>query len=357
MKRLALLLLLPLTAFAAAPPAATVVVEEVKAMSISPVMPLTGTVRPRHDVELTVGVDGQLVYVAEPGTRVKAGDVLARIETLTLELNLAEQQAQRDRAAAQLRFLEAQLRRQQDLARSNSLAANELEQTQSERDVAASDLRIAEVRARQIEDQLRRAEVRAVFDGIVAERLRRSGEDVARGTPLVRLINPDELEVRLLVPLRYSGRVSEGDRMRVFAYGRESEAVVRSLVPAMDPRQQAFELLLDVDGGGGWSVGEMVSVAVPLQAARNMLAVPRDAIILRQDASYVFRVTKEGVAEQVRVTPGDSSGGYIAVSGELAQGDAVVIRGGESLAPGQPVRVLDGVVAARATAAAALGAT
>src|SRR5690606_9747104 len=149
--------------------------------------------------------------------------------------------------------------------------------------------------------------------------------------------------------------VGVGDRMRVFAYGRESEAVVRSLVPAMDPRQQAFELLLDVDGGG-WSVGEMVSVAVPLQAARDMLAVPRDTIILRQDASYVFRGNEEGVAEQGRITLGDSGGGYVGVSGELAQGDAVVIRGGESLAPGQRVRVVDGVIAARA-ADAALGTT
>lgn len=358
MKRLMLMLLaMPLAVLAAPQPAATVVVQAVKEMKIAPIMPLTGTVQARHDVQLTMGVDGRLRFVAEPGTRVRQGDVVARIDTVQLELDLAEQEAQRERAAAQLRFLESQLRRQQDLARSNALAATELEQTQSERDVAASDLRIAEVRARQIEDQLQRASVRAEFDGIIAERLRRAGEDVSRGTPLVRLINVDQLEVRVLVPLRYRGRVSEGDRVRVFAYGRESEALVRSLVPAMDPRQQAFELLLDIDRTSEWAVGEMVSVGVPLQAARDTLAVPRDAIILRQDASYVFRVNGEGVAEQVRVTLGDSEGEYIAVNGELAQGDAVVVRGGESLAPGQPVRVLDGAIAARASAPSAVAGT
>ena len=339
-------------------PPATVVVQVVEKLQMSPSVPVTGTVYSRDDVQITLGVDGQLEYVAEPGTRVAKGAVIARIDTTQLELSRAEQQAQAERARAQLRFLDAQLRRQQGLADTNVLAANELEQTQSQRDVAASDLRIAEVRLAQIDDQLQRATVRADFAGVITERLRNVGEDVSRGTVVARLLDTERLEVRVLAPLRYQGRVSIGDSLRLFGYEREAVGVVRSMVPATDPRQQAFELRIDIRAGDAnsalpWSVGELVSVAIPLRSATEVLAVPRDALILRQEGSYVFRVSEEGTAERIAVDIGDSSGEHIAIEGDIAEGDQVVVRGGESLNHGQPVEVLNGrqsAVAARVEA-------
>lgn len=331
-------------------PPAAVVVQPVERMQMSPTVPVTGTVYSRGDVQITLGVEGQLDFVAEPGTRVKKGEVIARIDTTQLELSHAEQQAQAERARAQLKFLDAQLRRQQGLADTNVLAANELEQTQSQRDVAASDLRIAEVRLKQIDDQLQRATVRADFAGVIIERLRNVGEDVSRGTIVARMLDTERLEVRVLAPLRYQGRVTIGDELRLFGYEREATGTVRSMVPATDPRQQAFELRIDMNGVAPWSVGELVSVAIPLRTASDVLAVPRDALILRQDGSYVFRVSKEGTAERIAVAVGDSSGDRIAIEGELVEGDQVVVRGGESLQPGQAVEVLNGrqsAVAAR----------
>lgn len=349
-------------------PAATVVVQSVERLRMSPTVPVTGTVYSRDDVQITIGVDGELEYVAEPGTRVKKGEVIARIDTLPLELSRAEQQAQAERARAQLTFLDAQLRRQQDLADTNVLAANDLEQTQSERDVAASDLRIAEVRLKQIDDQLQRAIVRADFAGVITERLRNVGEDITRGTIVARLLDTERLEVRVLAPLRYQGRVAVGDELRLFGFEREAVGVVRSLVPATDPRQQAFELRIDIRGPRAddirgqaadvmpWAVGELVSVAIPLRTASEVLAVPRDALILRQEGSFVFRVNDDGTAERIAVSIGDSSGDRIAVQGELAEGDQVVVRGGESLAPGQLVEILNGrqsAIAARVEASRA----
>ncbi|MBW3567438.1 MAG: efflux RND transporter periplasmic adaptor subunit, partial [Proteobacteria bacterium] len=303
-------------------PPASVVVQSVEKMLMSPTVPVTGTVYSRDDVQITIGVEGQLEYVAEPGTRVKKGTVIARIDTTQLELNRAEQEAQAERARAQLKFLDAQLRRQQDLADTNVLAANELEQTQSQRDVAASDLRIAEVRLKQIDDQLRRAVVQADFAGVITERMRNIGEDVTRGTIVARLLDTDRLEVRVLAPLRYQGRIQPGDTLRLFGYEREMIGTVRSMVPATDPRQQAIELRIDINSGDinngdinnsdaetqPWSVGELVSVAIPLRSASEVLAVPRDALILRQEGSYVFRVSKEGTAERIAVVIGDSTG-------------------------------------------------
>lgn len=323
-------------------PPAAVVVEPVERMEVAPTVPITGTVYSRDDLQITMGVDGRLDYVAEPGTRVRAGDAIARIDTTQLRLSRDEQAAQATRAGAQLRFLDAQLRRQRNLADTNVLAANELEQTESQRDVAASDLRIAEVRLAQIDEQLQRAVVRAAFDGVVTGRMRREGEDVSRGTPVARLLDTSRLEVRVLAPLRYQGRVSVGDELQLYGFEREATGRVRAIVPATDPRNQSFELLIDISGADDlWTVGELVSVALPVRSGTLSLVVPRDALILRQDGSFVYRVTPEGTAERVAVTLGDSAGDRIAVRGNLNEGDRVVVRGGETVAPGQPVNILE----------------
>ena len=64
-----------------------------------------------------------------------------------------------------------------------------------------------------------------------------------------------------------------------------------------------------------------MSVAIPIRARQLALAVPRDALVLRQDGSYVFRISADNKAEQVKVEIGDSAGNLVAVSGDLAEGD------------------------------------
>ena len=145
---------LPLVAGAQEIQPAPVSVVEVVKTNIVPTVLVTGTIYSRNDVQITIGVDGQLEYVAEPGTVLKAGDIIARIDTLPLQLQKAEQEAQLQRAEVQLKFLSALLERQRDLLNTNSTSRNQMERTESDRDIAASDLRIAELRIKQIEHQL-----------------------------------------------------------------------------------------------------------------------------------------------------------------------------------------------------------
>lgn len=316
-----------------------VVVASVEEASLTPTQPIAGTVFSRHDVQITAGVEGQLTYVAEPGTVVSAGDEIARIDEVPLQLQRAEQNAQLERARSQLRYLSAQVSRQRDLP---SIAANAREQTVSDRDVAASDLKIAELRIAQIDQQLARAKITAPFTGVIVARERREGEDIARGTVLGRLVDLSRLEVRVMVPLRFYGRVNTGDTLTLYGYEKERAGVVRSLIPAVDARAQAFELRIDPvdDGQTPLTIGELVSVAVPMRSASESLVVPRDALILRREGAFVFRVNDDQTATRIPVTPGDSRGDVVAVSGDLLAGDQVIIRGAESLRDGAAISVV-----------------
>ncbi len=352
----ALCLFAPLAAQAQGePPASSVLVSEVQALAIVPTVPVSATVYSRNDVQITVGIDGQLTYVAEPGTYVKKGEVLASIDEGPLKLQLTEQRALAKRADAQLTFLNSQLIRQRSLAKTDDLSANQVEETVSNRDVAASDRAIAQARLRQIEDQIARSVVRAAFNGVVVERMRREGEDVGRGTVVARITDIEQLEVRAFVPLKYAGRVVAGDELTLFGYESRHTGTIRTLIPAADPRSQTFEVRIDLpssdDATSGWTVGQLVSVSVPIKAATAGLAVPRDALILRQDGTYVFRIDQDNLAQRVAVSLGDSQGDMVAVTGDLDAGDRIAIRGGESLRDGQTVTIVASPVASTSAAA------
>ncbi|MGB5689194.1 MAG: hypothetical protein WBM45_07945, partial [Woeseiaceae bacterium] len=89
-----------------------------------------------------------------------------------------------------------------------------------------------------------------------------------------------------------------------------------------------------------WTVGQLVSVGVPIRAREMALAVPRDALVLRHNGSFVFRINEDNAAEQVSVILGDSSGDMVAVEGALNEGDQVAIRGAENLTDGAATKIM-----------------
>ena len=356
MRRTALIVSVVLAAPALAqqPPAAVVQVADVSRSELSPTVAVPGTIYSRNDLQVTASIAGQLTMVAEPGSFIEQGAAVARIDTVPLALQRAEQEALLARAEINIRQLESQLRRQRELGDSNLVSEFELEQTEANRDLAISDASITRVRIRQIDDQIRRANISAPFSGIVIERMHRAGEDVARGEVLARMTDTRNMEVRAFVPLKHLPRTVVGDAIDVFATEARVSARIRALVPTGDVRSQTFEARIDLpeNAAESWTVGQLVSVAIPIRVREIALTVPRDALVLRSNGSFVFRVNDDNTAEQIEVEVGDTSGDLIAVRGSLREGDRVAIRGAENLRDGAGVKVMisssgsDGSVAA-----------
>lgn len=334
-----------------APPRIVSVVQ-VENRALSPKIMVIGSVHSRSNAELTSGIDGKLEWVQEAGTLVKAGEVVARLEQTRLVLQQEQQQAQIEYEQVSLTRLDREYSRLKKLIKSKNASETEVDKAQSERDLAAANLKLEQIKLKMILDNLDRTEVKATFDGIITERKHQAGEDISRSESIVAMTDPNNLEIRLHAPLKHSRRVKLGDELNIYHSQGEFYGNIRSLIPVSDIRSQTFEarISLPIEMQDAFSVGELVSLALPIAPKQLTTLVPRDAIILRSTGAYVFKIDNNNKAIKVSVELGDGEGEWIAVNGDLTDSDTVVIRGAETLQDGQLVKLqaLSGVKMATA---------
>jgi RND family efflux transporter MFP subunit len=340
---------------APAPPAPIVEVARADLASIAPTRWVPGSVVSRDDARLATSAAGRIEYVAEVGTRLKAGDRVAKLEDQALRLQLEDARSEVARIRAQRELADRQSERLGKLAASHSVAANQLDEAKAEVAQLGAQLRQAEVRVRSAQYELDQTEVRAPFPGVVSERLAQRGEFVATGAAIAHLVDIDHLEARVQAPLGLAAMLRTDMQLAIRggSGGDTAKARVRAIVPVGEERSRQFELRLALTDAS-LLVGSAIEVALPEREASRTLTVPRDALVVRADGSHVVRVSGDGSSERISVQTGASDGALTAVEGALNAGDLVVVRGAERLAAGQKVRIADAtaVIAASISTAA-----
>jgi RND family efflux transporter MFP subunit len=186
------------------------------------------------------------------GDSVKRGDLIA-----TLDRSLAAQdlemarsalrgaQADEHRAADEL--AEARARDERRQKNPDFFSKEDLAQAALQAKTAASAYEVARsrtaeqaTRVRQLETSLSRNEIRAPFDGRVAERFADAGAVVDPGTRLVRLISAGDLLVRAAVPPEEARRLKEGDAVTVTVrtLGLRIPGTLQRIAPEVDAASQ-----------------------------------------------------------------------------------------------------------------------
>lgn len=320
-------------------PAAVVEVSSARTQQVAPTIWVPGTVISRQDARIATEVAGYLLSAAEVGDRVEQGQTVGTLNTRLLRLSLRNSEAEIKRLEANLAYLHRQVKRVQQLAKASNTAESELDQLMMQRDMLTQQVVVAEVERDRILYDLERSQIKAPFSGVVVERAVEPGEYINQGDELVRLVNLDNIEVRAQAPIGVSHYVREGSLVQVKNDDLEQTTLLRRIVPVGDERSRMLEVRIQLQEAG-WVVGEAVRVELANGPSQTALTVPRDALILREQQAYVYRVGPDNIAHRVRVVTGNGAGSAIAVVGEIAEGDPVIVRGGERLQDEQPVKVL-----------------
>lgn len=318
---------------------ATVVTDTARLELLTPTTEVAATTVSLSDARISAEVSGRLIRIADIGTVVEAGDSMAQIDAIGLELQRDELTAEHEGLQARARFASEEFDRLSALSEKNAAARNLLEQTRADRDQTRAQARSTRARLDRVVDQIRRSRLEAPFSGVIVERYARQGESVSSGTALLRLANRDHLELVARAPLPLMGFVQPGQVLDARSTGggssRSFKVTVTSVVPVGDEATHLFEVRASVDAP--LQMGQTARLSLPTAASATHLVVPRDALVLRPGQASVFTVAADSTAKQVMVKPGVASGSLIAVEGDLSAGDEVIIRGAERLMPGQAV--------------------
>ncbi len=319
------------------PPATLVVVEPARNRLVAPKATHSATVISRNDASLSGEIAGLLTWVAEVGDRVRKGESVARLDDTFFQQQVIEERSIIQRERARFDFHTRQAERLERLLAENNVARSQVDQERTDRSVARNNILSAQARLARAEERLRRASVLAPFDGVVSERWLQAGEWADNGDPIARLVSVDDLEIEVHVPASSLDLVAVGSPLGYTDGNASGTGTVRAIVPVGGDVSRLYELRISVSDPA-LSAGSLLRVAVPTARAREAVMVPRDALVLRREGTYVYRITQDNLAEKVPVQTGVAEDQDIEVLGGIRAGDPVVVRGGEYLRPGTPVQ-------------------
>jgi RND family efflux transporter MFP subunit len=323
------------------PPPTPVTVAQAESREMAEMLLVPGTVISRNDAQVSAEISGRLSWVAEVGDLIREGEAIARIDDTLLQLQISDNRSQVNRLSANIDYLQSQVDRFTALAASNGAARQQLDEAHNQLTMAHEDLNQARNALARTQYQLDRAVVAAPFSGRVVDRVSNPGEFIQPGGTLVRLVDTTNLEIQAQAPLDVARFLTAGLPVRVSdrdGFVSSAENRIRTVVPVGDARSRMMEVRIELDDPR-WVVGSALRIALPRSEVRTVLAVHRDALILRQDSMFVYRVNSDSTVERVPVSTGIGDGALIEIRGELQDGDDIVIRGNERLQPGQAVAV------------------
>jgi len=323
-------------------PPATVVTAPVIAGPVSEAITLAGTTSPIRNSLIAAEVEGRVLERrVDKGDVVPKGGILFVLDRVRLERALALAQAELEEVDARLERAARQEQRALELHEQEVLSPSLTDDAVSERRAQAGRREQVKVQIESIKDDLARSMIRAPFAGVVTALHTEVGQWLRQGDPIARLADLGTIEITVDLPERYYSQVVEGAEASTTLAslpGLTLAGKVFAVVPQVESAARTFPVLVRaVNPEGSVGAGMLAEVRLALGTTRQVLLVPRDALVIGPGGESIYKVEGDA-ANPVPVKSGRASGTLVEVSGDgLKEGDRVVVRGNERLAPGQKI--------------------
>jgi len=372
---LALIGLLAFVFFRAGPLAATpVTVQAVKQGGFTPALFGVGTVEARRSWMIGPTVAGRVAQVhVDVGDFVKAGQLLAEMDSIDLDQKLSAQDALISRAAstqtaslaqqtdalARYELSKLNFSRNQDLAKQNFISPSALElriqekiSAQATYEATIANLSgvkqdVIRLKAERAGLQQQRNNVRLIApaDGVVTTRDAESGTTVVAGQPVIRLIDPQSLWVKLRLDQGRSAGLKAGLDAHIVVRSQAQNSfngqVVRVDLLSDSVTEERVALVSFSQIPKDVSVGEVAEVTLALLLVEKALLIPNASIQRQGDTMGVWRlINGKPVFTKIRVGASSLDGDMVVLEG-LQLNDQVVVHSQEALTKSSRVRVVE----------------
>lgn len=318
-----------------------------------------GTLRARQRAELGFEQPGRIAAIlVDVGDRVRAGQVLARLDASPAQWRLDKAQADRTAAAAALAERTTQLQQHESLAKDKIISATALEAVQTQHRLALSQLQAADAALAMARRDLTLSHITAPFAGEIVARAAQPHSDIAAGQPVLQIEAGQTLEVVSMLPEAVAARLAPGQaaaaRIGTPAQAGSTHPLKLERLSARSESGSLVQAVFRLDGAApGLRSGAVVSVELPHATTTSVVSVPAPALLPTAEpgsASVFLLDATQGrlVRRAVQLGKGVLPGGRIPVSAGLHAGDQVVVAGtaflteGQAAVPHAPTTLLHG---------------
>ncbi len=307
-----------------------------------------GRVEARQESDIGFEVAGMVASVAvEEGELAATGTELARLDSERLrarraELMAAEEQAEADRALAELT-----LKRIAEARELNAASAQDLDDAEKALASATANANRASAAVASIEVDIAKTTVRSPFDAVVARRFVDVGRVIDAGMPVVRLLERKHPEVRIGVGGAAVDAVSVGQHFDVRIRDRVVDGVVTSILPVRDRAGRGVDVVVRLDAEiDGIRSGDLARVTIGVERVERGFWLPMQALTEGTRglwSVYVVDVVDgESMLRRADVEVLHQETDRVFARGALADDQRFVAAGLQRVSPGMRVRVMGG---------------
>lgn len=304
-----------------------------------------GEVRARVESRLGFRVAGKLVRrQAEPGQRVRAGDVLAQLDPQDYQLAADAGRAQLAAAATNRDLAAADFKRFKELREQNFISGAELERREANLRAAQAQFEQAQAQLAGQGNQTAYTRLLADVTGLVTAVDAEVGQVVAAGAPVLRIAQDGPRDVLFSVPEDRVTAIKIGSEVEVRSWsgGATFKGRVREVGASADPITRTFGIKVAIDGASAPPLGSTVSVLPKALERSGATVIKLPTSAFRQDGQTAAVWVLEAATMTVRLQPvqiATADGNDVVVAAGLQPGMQVVVAGVHVLSPGQKVTV------------------
>jgi len=293
---------------------------------------VSGLVSSKQDVMLSAEGNGRVISIdAKEGERVRAGQVIIRLENDIITSQLAE-------VKAGYKLAKTTFERRARLWKDS--IGSEIEYLNAETNFISSKDRLAQAQA-QLENSMIIAPVSGVVDNIKVNK----GEFVGMGTPVVRIVDLDNLEIETDLSENYLRAIKKGDRVRVDipALGLNQEEKIIFTSQYIKPENRSFTVKVALDNQNELIKPNLLA-ELTFRDYYNDSAYVVPAIAVKKDlkGNYVYTVVSDANGNVVKkryITTGYSFSDKSEITSGLTKGEQVIVAGFNEVSEGQEVSV------------------
>ncbi|SFD23264.1 efflux RND transporter periplasmic adaptor subunit [Devosia psychrophila] len=310
---------------------------------IEDLVKVTGTLHPVQEAAIAAQVGGLAETVTvRPGDYVEAGQLLVEVGTTDLQLQLDQQRSTMGSSVVQLRAAQTTLERTKLLADKGLAAKTALDGAQADVDGLTATIATQQSQVALAEANLLRARVLAPFAGTVASRSIEPGQIVSPGTTMLSIVDLSTVRVEVVAALKDSARIVAGQSVRLAVQGMTGQdfiGTVDRVSPVAETGTRSIKVYLNLDNTDGNLRGGMfVTGEIVVQQNEGILAVPTEAIVRRDEATFVMAIV-DGVLNEHPIETGSTwlAANLVEARSGISAGDTIVATDLSGLTHGAPV--------------------